>query len=251
MNINKPCFIIAHKYYRGYQSYLSHYLDNINDLYPDATIIVVDNNSKYIEDIVPVVESHSNVHAIINASPSKFEVGAYSVGIQYAKENNIIENHSYFVFTQDNFILKNKFDFGELVIKDTKALPINSFYQDGEGGVWREKVLNDLQMNDNMDKVNFCWCSSFILRNDKVEQMHEWLKKIKCTIRMESCAAERYLARLLWELNDRIDCGDIDGDIRTLPQRHYDTWKVDPLKPATSYFVKKVQQKNERTRDVE
>ena len=70
MNINKPCFIIAHKYYRGYQSYLSHYLDIISDLYPDPTIIVVDNNSKYIEDIVPVVESHNNVHAIINASPS-------------------------------------------------------------------------------------------------------------------------------------------------------------------------------------
>ena len=31
----------------------------------------------------------------------------------------MIENHSYFVFA-DNFILKNKFDFGELVIRIPK-----------------------------------------------------------------------------------------------------------------------------------
>lgn len=249
--MNNPCFIIAHKYYRGYKSFLSHYLENINKFYPKATTIVVDNNSKYLQDVISEIEEIDNLHVIVNNSESKFEVGAYNQGIIYAKDLGMIQNHDHFVFTQDNFILKNKFDFGELVAKDTKALPINSFYQDSEGCALKRKVLNDLQMNDNMEKVNFCWCCSFILRNDKVEQMQEWLSKIKCTLRTESMAAERYLARLLWELNDRTDCGDIDGDIRTLPRRHYDTWKVDPLEPATSYFVKKVQQKNERTRDFE
>jgi hypothetical protein len=35
-----------------------------------------------------------------------------------------------------------------------------------------------------------------------------------------------------------------------LSSRHYDCWTVDPLSPATSIFVKKVQQKTENTIDL-
>jgi len=109
--------------------------------------------------------------------------------------------------------------------------------------------MEKLQMNNNWDKVNFCWCSSFVVANNKILQLYEYLKQIVVTCRWESCAGERYLARILWELNEHKDCGDIDGSASDLSLRHYDTWNVDITAPATSFFVKEVQQKNENTVD--
>ena len=122
-------------------------------------------------------------------------------------------------------------------------------YADGECKAVCDRVMNTLQMNDNWDKVNFCWCSSFVVASHKVRQLYEYLKQIVVKYRWESCGGERYLARILWELNDHRDCGDIDGSASDLAIRHYDTWNVDMYAPATSYFVKEVQQKNENTVD--
>ena len=75
-----------------------------------------------------------------------------------------------------------------------------------------------------------------------------YLQKIVISVRWESSASERYLARILWELNDHKNT-DIDGSISDLASRHYDCWNVNLYDPVTSYFVKSVQQKTETTTD--
>lgn len=246
---NKVCFIIAHKYFRGYESYLKYYVENIQKFYPEALTIVVDNNSVYKVDTFSQVSEWDNVVLLDNDIESKFELGAYQVGLRYLLDNNLTGEYSYCVFTQDNFVLKNKYDFNTMKEASTYALPINSFYADGACKDVCDDVLGRLGMNDSWDKINFCWCSSFVVGANKLEQLYGWLKQIVVTQRWQSCGGERYLARLLWELNEQKDCGDIDGSAADLAIRHYDTWKVNIYDEATSYFVKKVQQKTENTVD--
>jgi hypothetical protein len=247
--MNNICFIIAHKYFRGYTSYLNYYIENIQKLYPEALTIVVDNNSQYKEDVFSSVEGKNKVVLLDNNTDSKFELGAYGVGSKYILDNELEKDYSYFVFIQDTFVLKNKYDFELMKKESCYARPINSMYADGECSNVVTPVMTKLGLNDNWDKVNFCWCSSFVVEKTKIEQLYTYLDQIKVTCRWESCAGERYLARLLWELNEQKDCGDIDGSCSDLAVRHYDTWNVNVFAPATSYFVKQVQQKNENTVD--
>jgi hypothetical protein len=249
MSSFKPAFIIAHKYFRGYTSYLKYYINNIQMLYPEALTIVVDNNSQHKEDIFSEIEGLENVVLLENNIDSKFELGAYQVGLRYIVENNLVDEYQYYIFTQDNFVLKNKYDFNEMHSTKTYARPLVSFYPDGECASVVVPIMEKLKMNNNWDKVNFCWCSSFIVATNKVLQLYKYLKQIVVTCRWESCAGERYLARILWELNEQKDCGDIDGSAADLAVRHYDTWNVDMFAPSTSFFVKEVQQKNEHTVD--
>jgi hypothetical protein len=249
-NLKKPIFIIAQKYYKGYESFLKHYVDNILEFYGDnCKILIVDNNSTYPYELWETLPKNKNITLLINDIECKFELGAYQVGINYIIENNLLESYDYYVCTQDNFIIKNKLDLDKMYDSQIYACPINSYYQDS-GHLWlTDTVLNNLGLNNNLDKVTFCWCNSFIVHRDKVNQLFSYLKKIVIKVRSESEASERYLARILWELNDYKN-HDIDGDIRTLKERHYYCWDVNPLMPSTSFFVKKVQQKNENTVDL-
>tara|TARA_R110000824_G_C15200300_1_gene675629 strand:+ start:1546 stop:2355 length:810 start_codon:yes stop_codon:yes gene_type:complete len=247
--MNNICFIIAHKYFRGYTSYLEHYIENIQKFYPEALTIVVDNNSNYKEDVFSLVEGKDRVVFLNNDSDSKFELGAYRVGSKYVLDNGLEKDYNYFVFAQDTFVLKNKYDFKLMKEESCYAKPINSMYADGECADVVIPVMTKLGLNDSWDKVNFCWCCSFIVEKTKIEQLHNYLDQIKVTCRWESCAGERYLARILWELNEHKDCGAIDGSASDLAVRHYDTWNVNVFAPSTSYFVKQVQQKNENTVD--
>jgi len=245
----KSVFIIAHKYFRGYPSYLSHYIDNIISFYGDRSLIlIVDNNSNYPEEVFNSITKRDNIIFLTNDIECKFELGAYQVGLRYILENKLLDECEYFVCTQDNFILKNKLDFNNMLESSIYACPINSYLPDGACKDVCDNVLSMLNRNDNLDKITFCWCSSFIVHRTKVESLYEMLKQIVIKVRWESSASERYLARLLWELND-FKNNDIDGDIRDLEQNHYDCWTVDPIADSTSFFVKRVQQKNENTKD--
>jgi len=257
MDNNKPVFIIAHKYFRGYDSYVEYYINNIREFYEDSLIIVVDNNSIYKDDIFNNLKKYDNVILLDNNIECKFELGAYQVGVKYLIDNDLLDKYTYVVMTQDNFIIKNKLDFNQLSEANVKACPLNGCDQNVDSPEYFNiqqsctdvsiPVLDKLGLNDNWDKISFCWCNSFILSTDKLLQMYGYLQQIVIKIRWESCASERYLARLLWELNDNVNY-DIDGDIRDLKHK-YDCWNVDLSVPQLTFFVKKLQQKDERTLD--
>ena len=245
----KICFIIAHKYIRGYESYLSYYISNINKFYEGALIIIVDNNSKYKDDIFSKI-TDTNVIFLNNDIECKFELGAYQVGLNYILTNNL-NIYNYYIFIQDNFVLKNKYDFNNLIKNDVTACPINSYFYDVSGPRMADickDILTKLNLYDHLNDITFCWCVSFIVHTSKIEQLYLYIKDIIITTRVESEASERYLARILYELNDHKNF-DIDGDIRQLNQ-FYDCWKVNFYNEYKTYFVKKVQQKNEKTLDL-
>jgi hypothetical protein len=250
MNVNKVCFIIAHKYFRGYESYLEYYISNIKKCYPEALTIVVDNNSLHKDDIFNKLSHIDNVIFLDNNIQSKFELGAYQVGINYILEKNLLNDYKYYIFTQDTFILKNKYDFSNMFNNNIYARPINSMYADGECSDVVIPVMTKLGMNDHWDKINFCWCSSFVVDSIKVKQLYSYLTSIVVLRRWESCASERYLARILFELNEHRDCGAIDGNCIDLTLNHYDTWNVNVYDNLKTFFVKKVQQKTENTKDL-
>jgi hypothetical protein len=255
---NKPIFIIAHKYYRGYESYVEYYINNIKKFYEEALVIIVDNNSTYVEDIFSNLRKYDNVILLENNIDCKFEIGAYRVGLKYVIDNNLLNEYSYVVLTQDTFILKNKLDFNLLNEQNITAAPINSFTMDDIFKDIRDEILIKLGLFNNLDKITFCWCCSFIVSTTKIEQLLNYFKDIIITTRDESGAAERYLARILWELNDYKN-NDIDGDMAALkyswngkinPSPKYDCHNVNIYdEKITTYFVKKTQQKTERTND--
>ena len=255
---NKVIFIIAHKYFRGYESYVEYYIQNIQRFYQDSLVLVVDNNSVYRDDIFNNLKKYDNVILLDNNVVCKFEIGAYQVGLKYLIDNNLVNSYDYIVLSQDNFIIKNRLDFNTLYEQDITACPINSFYQDGACQHIVNSVLNSIGLLNNLDKLTFCWCSSFIISTTKCEQLLNYIKDIIITVRDESCASERYLARILWELNNYKN-NDVDGDIRNLGDifysspniiRKYDCHSVNPYDDnITTFFVKRTQQKTETTQD--
>ena len=76
MDKNKVIFIIAHKYFRGYESYIEYYINNIKKFYEKSLIIVVDNNSNYKDDIFDKLKIYDNVVLLDNDIKCKFEIGA-------------------------------------------------------------------------------------------------------------------------------------------------------------------------------
>lgn len=251
----KPCFVISHKWVRGhstnvrvgkYISYLKYYIDNIQSFYEDSLTVVIDNNSQYKEDIFNELKNYKNLVILDNNIESKFEIGAYTVGLNYLFENNIVHNYDYFAFTQDNFILKNKLDFESLIQKNIKACPINDWHPESHSSAMYEKLV-PLGICDNLDKISFCWCSSFIVHESKIKNLHDYLSKIKITNRWESACGERFLSRILWELNEGKN-DSIDGNLDDL-RKKYDCWSVDLFGQVPTYFAKRVQQKTENTKD--
>ena len=248
------CFIIALKYYRNYQTHIKYYVDNIQKYYKNAFTIIVDNNSTYIQDIDETFKGYENLVIITNIGECKFEIGAYKAGINYLITNDLIDTYDYCVFTQDNFVLKNKYDFDNLRKNNTLACTINSWTKSHSDQLFispiSQKILSSLNLQNSIHLLSLCWCNSFILHKSKILEFLDIVKDIVVTKRMESDYSERYLSGILYHLNNRI-IADIDGDIEIL-NIHYDCWKVDVINDIipNCFFVKRVQQKNEKTVDL-
>ena len=253
MSENKVCFIIALKYYRNYETYIKYYMDNIQSFYKDSLIIIVDNNSTYIQDIHAMFSNYTNVVIITNETDCKFEIGAYKVGIQYLLANGLLDSYEYCVFTQDNFVIKNRYDFNQLKEKGTLACAINSWKristEDYSSNICKE-ILSSLNLQNSLEKLAICWAVSFILHSSTVNEFFNIVKNVIVKERIDCCYSERYMSGILYYLNNN-KIEDIDGDIDVL-MNHYDCWTVNPVYDdiKTVYFIKKVQQKNEHTKDI-
>ena len=244
----KLLFIIAHKYYRGYETYLEYYINNIQTFYgDDANVLIVDNNSIYLQDIQEKISKYKNVEIIINTSDSKFELGAYKFGINYINEKR--NEYEYMIFIQDTFVLKNKYDFNNLILNDVKACTIVSNVENINTFFPYEirNILEPINMFNKLNDITFVWCVSFILHNSVLNDFMKLTNHIKIKIKRDSQVSERYLARILYHLNNDKNF-DIDGHMDYLKYNCFTSNIYDKLEG--NYFQKKIQSKNENTTDI-
>ncbi len=251
----KIFFTIAMKYYRNYETYIKYYIDNIQTFYKDSYILIVDNNSKYIEDIIYLLKDYKNLKIIINNSQCKFEIGAYNEGIRYLQDNNLINEYDFFVFSQDNFVIKNKYDFNLLLDGNILACSFNKFEKESITCPFKNdsryiNILKKINVYDKTNEFNLCWCHSFILHNSVVNKYYDITKDEVIISRSDgSEQSERYLSGILYYLNN-YKYVSICGEIENTNILGYDCWKVDIENDSLSnFFVKRVQQKNENTKD--
>lgn len=245
--MNNICFIIAHKFIRGYKNYLDYYIDNIKKSYGDSALsVIIDNNSENVAESFDRVKHHNNLVLLDNNIASKFEVGAYTVGLKHILDNQLTEKYEYYVLSQDSFILKNRYDFNELLSKNIWACPFMDWTFCGFGYADVQSKLEPLGLSNNFDKCRFVFANSFIVHKSKISQLYHYLSKIHCDTKYDSKCAERFLSRIVFELNEHGEHATIDGDIdRDL---HYDTVTVDPINDnINSHFVKAIQLKDENT----
>lgn len=254
-SVEKPiCFIISHRYYRTYPSYIQYYVDNIQKYYENALTIIVDNNSSHLDDIREKLADYKNVIILVNDTECKFELGAYNEGIRYLINHNIYNDYSYVVFSQDTFVLKNKFDFREFTQKKTTAGVFigSECGQDFEYGLnlhpTTQYFWNKLEMDKYYPFLNkgFCWCCSFFLHSSKIGEFLNLTQHIVIKVRNDSCALERYLWMIMYRLNNN-KLENIDGLLEHIHLK-YDCHRVNIINDSVScYFVKHTQQKTETT----
>lgn len=264
-----PCFIIAHKWVSGYTSYIKHYVDNIKSFYSQYLIIIVDNSSEFKEDQLGQFIGVDKIILLDNLSEYRFEQGAYLTGLNYLIEKNLIHKYDYYVFSQDTYILKNKFNFDELIEKEVLACPIS-------WGVGTQdfsldhilphlKLLNvydeSLELNTDVSlchleeyeenilkKILHCYSTSYVIHKSRMNELFEYLKKIKITTRWESELGERYFAWVLYKMN-----GNKNYQIDRCPYLydHRGKFSIDLHKDFHhGYFAKHQQGKREQIHSV-
>ena len=257
------CFIISCKYNRNYITYIKYYVDNIIKFYTNYLIIIVDNNSIYIDEVINLFNflNYKNIIILTNNIECKFEIGAYKMGILYILKNNLLNNYDYYIFTQDNFVLKNKYNFNILKNNNIYAAAINVGnypYEYNEEGlniiIHSNNILKEINLFNNLDKVmEECFCHSFILHNSKIIIFYNYIKNIIIINRIKSISTEYYLPRMLYELNNHnnfyIDGFSHNFNINGDP-RFYDLNAKQINDNIFSYFEKKLQHKREFTDDL-
>lgn len=251
----KLCFIIALKYYRNYETYIKYYVDNIKKYYEDSFTIIVDNNSKYIENVYEMFKDYKDLIITTNNTECKFELGAYKVGINYLISNNLTEHYNYYIFTQDTFILKNRYDFNILTEKNVLATTIsqhiltrnddsNFLYHDYITRPFVMSILKRLNIENKINNFRLCWGNSFVLHNSKIKDFLDITRDIVVLTKAEACDCERYFSGILYVLNNNknFKINNYNEDEVFL------LWNINPINYETNhYFLKKITNKTEMT----
>lgn len=249
----KIVFIIAHRYYRTYTSFIKKYVDNIQSFYGDRSyIVIVDNLSKHLDDVVKMFENYERLTILVNTSECKFEQGAYNIGINFVLKNNLFEFFDYYVCTQDTFVLKNKFDFNILANKNTTACAINLYHMpitDYLEQPYVMEYLEKLEFDHELGNFEICFCNSFILHRSRVHRFLLMTKDIVITTKTQQEACERYLGGMMYHLNGGI-VDSVDGFANDYNVLGYHPHKWNPNDHETyRYFMKHTQFKGEYTKD--
>ena len=251
-----PCFIIASYYVRSHKTYIKTYVDRINKFYTDSFVIIVDNGSKYIEDVEDMLKEYTNDTIVKHNLECRFEIGAYKCGINYLKDNNLLDKYEYVVFSQDTFVINRYFDFNILAKTNTVATSFNHLggLTDMNTNRTVMDVFDKLNITDKYDgkNINLTWCNSFILHKNNILPFYEIVKDIVVLERFGHCGSvqtERYLSGIMYYLNN-YKSQSICGNVKSPDILGYDCWNVDiENNSLPHYFVKEVQQKTEKTVD--
>jgi len=241
----KICFFIACKVYKNYKSYLAFYVKNILNFYPNATILLVDNNSKYFE-FYQQFKDEPNVIILENTSAQKFELGAYNFATKYIIDNNL--QFDFYVCTQDNVVMVNNLDFNILIDHDIFACSTATFIFSRSQDLHIE-VLSQLNLYDPDEKFLCNSWNSWIVNHANLLNIYQLTKSLIITTRHQSMQTERYMGKVLKMLNNNVSIS-IDGPSEF---HTYNCFAVDPttieIKNDKYIFIKVVQNKTELTEE--
>jgi hypothetical protein len=251
-NILKLCFIIACRVSKNHKTYIDFTIKNINQLYPDSTIILVDNNSinpEYFEKF----KSMKNIIYLLNISESKYELGAYNFAIEYIKNNKL--KFDYYTCLQDLVIPVNKYDYNKLLKENINAICIYRFHSDklcfynDETCSYHKDFLKSKNISD-IDDFKGCTYASFVINHKHILKLNELTKDLIIKERKQSEGTERILAKLISVFNNNYDMS-VDGFYEDIK---YDVKTVDPKSEETKklgyHFIKVSQGKNNNTKEL-
>jgi F0F1-type ATP synthase alpha subunit len=120
-------------------------------------------------------------------------------------DNNML-TYSYYIFTEKTFILENQFDFNILQTKDLKISRITQYITliNDETLININKMLETINVHNNNSYINLCEDCNFVVRNDSVNKLYEYIKICLTKIPYETNLYEKILGRIIDEiqLND-------------------------------------------------
>ena len=201
---NSLCFVISNNTYISRDKnlvYIKKYVDNIQRIYNNSFIIICNNettDSEHLSNVKNMLLDYKNIVILNNDTNYKCQIGNYAFSIKWLFDNNML-NHSYYVFTESKFILEKSFDFNILQNKDLKVSRFFLWFE----SMNNENINNILQTIDIHNKkvlINLCEYCNFIIRNDSVNKLYDYIQKCLSKIPYEKKLYEILFGCILDEI---------------------------------------------------
>jgi hypothetical protein len=217
-----PCFILAHKYIRGYTSFIQLYINNIRAFYGvQALILVVDNQSAGLEDVFPPNNTHDSQVIILQNDGQIngfYDVGAYIFGLKWLIKQGRFRDYEYFVFSQDTYINIQPLDFGGLVQAELWACPVVSCFP-GQNSLANQHphcadvrtILEGLRprtaeggktLYDYRVDAPLCFANTFLVHQSRIFELYYYIKDFCLIYKPHMEIYERVLPCILCDLNE-------------------------------------------------